>query len=281
LIENYNNIFDYNDDNLIHNGEHIIRRLGIEGPSSSSSQPPPPSLKIIRENYSSPASHPSSLSAIGSTTSLAQIVFLLFVVILLAFIGIVYWNKNNKKNGRKPFTKSLSSSLASFLRTITETSNTFDRNFVSNNQSGISEVKSNKKEISNKKRKKSNKNNNNHNHNNNNANDKKVEFKDDLNANGTTTTISANQTDKRSTTTTTTTTTTNGTNNDDNNNNNNTNQNVNINHVNILTSTADNNASNNVAATAVNGEFKLNSLVISDTVLGNLNIIYACIYYIF
>ncbi|CAJ0854029.1 9629_t:CDS:2 [Entrophospora sp. SA101] len=214
--------------------EHIFR-LGIEGPSPLSS--PSSSSPSLENNYSSSAS--PSIDKADSIISLTRIGFSLFSIILLIFIGIIYWNKYNNKNGRHFFNKL---SLTPLLGTIAQKYNDFNETFFSDDSSGngINQVKSNKKEVGNKKKKKGNKN---HNHNNINANNKKVELKnDDLKINGTTTS------NKETTIT-----------------NNNNSQNLDVN---LPTSTIENNASSNISTAVVNGEFKLNSLVITDTVLG-------------
>ncbi|CAJ0745619.1 24229_t:CDS:2 [Entrophospora sp. SA101] len=207
----------------------------IEGPSPLSS--PSSSSPSLENNYSSSAS--PSIDKADSIISLTRIGFSLFSIILLIFIGIIYWNKYNNKNGRHFFNKL---SLTPLLGTIAQKYNDFNETFFSDDSSGngINQVKSNKKEVGNKKKKKGNKN---HNHNNINANNKKVELKnDDLKINGTTTS------NKETTIT-----------------NNNNSQNLDVN---LPTSTIENNASSNISTAVVNGEFKLNSLVITDTVLG-------------
>ncbi|CAJ0907074.1 6958_t:CDS:2, partial [Entrophospora sp. SA101] len=218
------------------NNDDETCQLGIEGPSPLSS--PSSSSPSLENNYSSSAS--PSIDKADSIISLTRIGFSLFSIILLIFIGIIYWNKYNNKNGRHFFNKL---SLTPLLGTIAQKYNDFNETFFSDDSSGngINQVKSNKKEVGNKKKKKGNKN---HNHNNINANNKKVELKnDDLKINGTTTS------NKETTIT-----------------NNNNSQNLDVN---LPTSTIENNASSNISTAVVNGEFKLNSLVITDTVLGS------------
>ncbi|CAJ0860384.1 14882_t:CDS:2, partial [Entrophospora sp. SA101] len=162
------------------NNDDETCQLGIEGPSPLSS--PSSSSPSLENNYSSSAS--PSIDKADSIISLTRIGFSLFSIILLIFIGIIYWNKYNNKNGRHFFNKL---SLTPLLGTIAQKYNDFNETFFSDDSSGngINQVKSNKKEVGNKKKKKGNKN---HNHNNINANNKKVELKnDDLKINGTTT----------------------------------------------------------------------------------------------
>ncbi|CAH1764489.1 5282_t:CDS:2 [Entrophospora sp. SA101] len=226
---------DNNDDETCQLGSPLYPSC-IEGPSPLSS--PSSSSPSLENNYSSSAS--PSIDKADSIISLTRIGFSLFSIILLIFIGIIYWNKYNNKNGRHFFNKL---SLTPLLGTIAQKYNDFNETFFSDDSSGngINQVKSNKKEVGNKKKKKGNKN---HNHNNINANNKKVELKnDDLKINGTTTS------NKETTIT-----------------NNNNSQNLDVN---LPTSTIENNASSNISTAVVNGEFKLNSLVITDTVLGS------------
>nr|CAG8535315.1 12960_t:CDS:2 [Entrophospora candida] len=225
---------DNNDDETCQLGSPLYPSC-IEGPSPLYS--PSSSSPSLENNHSSSAS--PSIDKADSIISLTRIGFSLFSIILLIFIGIIYWNKYNNKNGRHFFNKL---SLTPLLGTIAQKYNDFNETFFSKDSSGngINQVKSNKKEVGNKKKKKGNKN---HNNNNNNANNKKVELKnDDLKINGTTTS------NKETTIT-----------------NNNNSQNLDVN---LPTSTIENNASSNISTAAVNGEFKLNSLMITDTVLG-------------
>ncbi|CAJ0631675.1 6708_t:CDS:2 [Entrophospora sp. SA101] len=170
---------DNNDDETCQLGSPLYPSC-IEGPSPLSS--PSSSSPSLENNYSSSAS--PSIDKADSIISLTRIGFSLFSIILLIFIGIIYWNKYNNKNGRHFFNKL---SLTPLLGTIAQKYNDFNETFFSDDSSGngINQVKSNKKEVGNKKKKKGNKN---HNHNNINANNKKVELKnDDLKINGTTT----------------------------------------------------------------------------------------------